>query len=794
VRVLYLEDDAADADLARRALRRSDPGIELEVAVTVADAIARLAAGEPPDIVLTDLQLPDGNGLDLLREIRARHAALPVIVLTGQGESEPAIAALRAGADDYLVKRDDYLQRLPRLLASVLTRARDASTLGARVLDVVVALAGDVPGRSLEPLLAAAPHVSFILADGIADALRLIGGGAGAAGAPGAAADVLVLDAEAWSSELLDALRTIRGDRGLDLPVVVVTSRADGDDVAQAMRFGASAYHVRHGGDAPVLAVAIESAYARVELAREQLMQRETADRLSTVVENAMDGIVTIDGDGRIVVFNRAAEAMFGIPRSVALGSPLDLLLPERFWEAHRGHVEKFAAGGVSGREMGASMRLVGRRADGQEFPIEAVISRALHDGEVLLTVFILDITEAERSQSAQRRLEEQLVEARRLEAVGRLAGGIAHDFNNILGVVMGNAELVLLKGELSEAGRKHLESALQAALRGAGLVRQILTFGRQVTEERAPLALSSVIHEAVGQLAVGMPDDVRAFVSCDLDAPAVLANETQLHQVLTNLCTNSRLAIGAGPGRIDVGLRAATLGGDATLVHPDLVPGRYAVITVADNGCGMDATAVERIFEPFYTTRPEGEGTGLGLSVVHGIVRSHGGAIIVESRLGEGTTFAVYLPATDLAPEPTGAAAGGAAPAATASAGGRILLLDDEAPLAAVAGRLLERLGYSVSVHSDAEQALAAVQGDPAAFDLVITDARMPGLTGLEFAAQVGRARADLPVVLMSGFVDDGLVERAAAIGIREVMRKPTPLHELARVVGGLIAVTPPA
>jgi PAS domain S-box-containing protein len=514
---------------------------------------------------------------------------------------------------------------------------------------------------------------------------------------------------------------------------------------------------------------------------------------LAGIVDHALDGIITADEEHRILVYNAAAEAMFGRPAAEIIGQPLERLLPPRYSASHREGVERYGKSSVSARRMGEALRVTGLRANGEEFPLEASISQADIRGQKLFTVIVRDISERERAAELRARLEAQLGEAKKMEAIGTLASGIAHDFNNILGAVLGNTELALheLGGNHPIAGS--LEETRQASRRGTELVRQILTFGRQGREPQRVFSLRSVAGDAVKLVRASLPAEIELDTAFGADIPNVLANPTQIHQIVMNLCTNARHAIGDRPGRIDVRLRSTLLEADASHVHADLEPGRYAHLSVSDTGEGIDAVTRERVFEPFFTTKSVGHGTGLGLSVVHGIVKAHGATVTVISRPGEGTTFDLYFSAVEAAVEDgEDGEDAGLALDLQAGGGARVLYIDDEALLVSLGTRLLGRLGYEVSGHTESAEALAAVCADPLAFDLVITDFNMPGLSGLDLARELSQLRPELPVVLMSGYVTDELHARAALYGVRRILQKPSPLEELTNTVRQLTDTTP--
>ncbi len=398
------------------------------------------------------------------------------------------------------------------------------------------------------------------------------------------------------------------------------------------------------------------------------------------------------------------------------------------------------------------------------------------------------DITEQKQAEFARAQLEFQLRESQKMEALGTLAGGVAHDFNNIVATIMGNAELARLDLAPGHAAQESLDEIRKASRRAKDLVQQILAFGRRQVLERQVIALAPVVEESVRLLRSTLPAGVSLSVHCAPEAPTVLADATQVEQVLLNLCTNAWQVIqGQGlPGSIEIHLEAhsadkAAYSGPEQRARGgriDLRPGRYARLTVLDNGPGMDDATRERIFEPFFTTKPVGEGTGLGLAVVHGIVREHEATIEVQSAPGQGARFRIYFPEaiTPTAPVPA------PPPAATAAHGGgkRILCVDDDESVVFLMLRLLERQGYRVSGYTDPREALAAVRADPGGFDLVVTDYNMPGMSGLDVARAVRAIRPDLPVAVASGFIDEALRAQAKGAGVRELIFKANAVEDV--------------
>jgi len=376
------------------------------------------------------------------------------------------------------------------------------------------------------------------------------------------------------------------------------------------------------------------------------------------------------------------------------------------------------------------------------------------------------------------KRLEAQLKQAQKMEAIGTLAGGIAHDFNNILGAILGNVELARTAVGPGHPVLEELAEIAQAGRRATGLIKQILAFSRRRESTKRVVRLADVIQEVTGLLRSTISANVELAISTKEGTPNILADANQIHQVLLNLCTNAWQSLEGKPGRIEIHVDRAVV--DAPASAGGAAQGRYARLVVTDDGRGMDDATIERIFDPFFTTKEPGVGTGLGLSVVHGIVKDHNGTISVTSAPGAGASFAILFPEYAGEAEAT-------EPRARDPYRGRgehVLFLDDEEALVRLARRLLERLGYRVTGFSDAEAALASVRDDPTRFDLAITDFNMPGLSGVQVAELLRMIRPDLPVILTSGNITDDLRESAAHAGVSHVLHKPSTMEELAEVV----------
>lgn len=383
-----------------------------------------------------------------------------------------------------------------------------------------------------------------------------------------------------------------------------------------------------------------------------------------------------------------------------------------------------------------------------------------------------------------RKRLEVQLRQAQKMEAIGTLAGGIAHDFNNILTAILGYTELALNDMRQDSAVWRYLQEVRKAGQRAKTLVQQILTFSRRTEQARTPVQLPRLVEEALTLLRASLPSTIAIRHHISQDAGTVLADPTQLHQVLLNLCANAEYAMRETGGLLEIRLEPVEVDEQVTAQHPELLAGPYVRITVTDTGHGMTPDVVERIFEPFFTTKRPGEGTGMGLALVHGIVASHGGVVTVASVVGQGTTFTVYLPRTDYSVRDEAAQEGSLPTGAE-----RVLFVDDEEVLVRLGQEILLGLGYDVVVCTSSVEALDVFRMAPQRFDLVITDQTMPHMTGEELTLELRRLRLDIPIILCTGFSHIIHAERARELGIDAFLMKPLAIQELARVIQQVLA-----
>lgn len=393
------------------------------------------------------------------------------------------------------------------------------------------------------------------------------------------------------------------------------------------------------------------------------------------------------------------------------------------------------------------------------------------------------DISRYKRAQAEKVELEGQLRQAQKMEAIGTLAGGIAHDFNNILSPIIMYTEIALREMQPENALRPYMEQVLKSSRRAADLVKQILTISRQSERQRAMVQLSPMVKESLKLLRASLPATIEIRQEIVSQWDWVLADPTEIYQIIMNLCTNAAHAMADQGGVLTVGLDNVELQQEQTAHGLSLKPGNYLRLSIRDTGCGIRPELLERIFEPYFTTKAVGVGTGLGLALVHGIVENCGGGIIVATEAGKGTTFQILLPLMQAEEE------GYSEPVKPMSGGKeRILLVDDEPDIVMAAQIILKRLGYEVTGLTNAQDALATFGTTPYKFDLVITDLTMPHLTGLDLAYEILALRPDIPIIACTGYGESVTLEKARALGIREILLKPLIPAQLAEKIRQLL------
>ena len=452
------------------------------------------------------------------------------------------------------------------------------------------------------------------------------------------------------------------------------------------------------------------------------------------------------------------------------------------------GKIESQIAGAAQGEAQNHTIEYRVQRKDGVYIDVEdsGRVVRLPKGRAVRAIGFLKDVTERNRAEAERVRLDTQLREAQKMEALGTMAGGIAHDFNNILGAILGHGELAEADTPAESKQSLQLRAILEAGRRGKALVQQILTFARRGASEKRAVELWPIVLEVRDLLAASVPASVTVRLDVDDPHTSVLADPTQMHQVLMNLCTNAVQAMTDG-GQLSIGLGFETVTQTHALTQGHVESGTYAVVSVHDTGLGMDSKVAARMFEPFYTTKGPGQGTGLGLALVQAIVADHGGAIEVDTRLGAGTMVKVYLPC---APDHVLEAQKRDAQTPRGS-GQTVLLVDDDRAMLAMAEDMLAQLGYEPVGYDNSVKALEAFRAGPSRFDAVLTDEMMPELTGTQLAVRVKELRPELPVVIASGYGGPELRQRARQAGVHQVVNKPYESGTIARALAAALETT---
>ncbi|MCX5817088.1 MAG: response regulator [Proteobacteria bacterium] len=797
--ILVVDDSPPILDIVRNALEGE--GYRVYVATSGEKALSRVLQSTP-DLILLDVLMPGMDGFETCRRLKAdeRTIDIPVIFMTGLIDMAHKVRGFEVGGVDYVTKpieigelvarvtmhlsmhgmQEQLRAQNERLQQEITERKRveeEIRTLNAeleqRVEERTAELSEEIEERrQAEEALRESEERYRVAIEGANDGVAIVKD------------DVHVYA----NREFLTMFGYNSIDETIGLPpfftvhpddrewVAGYTSaRQRGEDVPGKYEFKGirndgtpiyievSANTIMYRGDKATLV------YFRDITSRKQA--EEERARLATAIEQAAEGVIVTDKNWVIQYVNPAFERMTGYNRDTIIGQPAHFLKSDKEDSTfYRNMRDSLTRGDVW------SGRLTYRRQDGTYYLAETTASPVRDK-----TGDIINYVSIHRDVTHEVRLERELRQAQKMEAIGTLAGGIAHDFNNILTVIMGATELAMHKVSKENPVWHDLDRALGATFRATDLVRQILAFSRQAEQERKPVQIAPIVKEVLKLLRSSLPTTIEICqdITVRPEEGMVLADPTQIHQVLMNLCTNAAHAMHAKGGVLDIRLSAMVA--DAFLVskYPDLKAGPYVCLEVSDTGHGMDAAVMERIFNPYFTTKAVGEGTGLGLAMVHGIIKSYGGAITVYSEPGHGTTFHVFFPGIEgtIIPE---AEVADILPTGTE----RILFVDDEKTLVDLAKEMIESLGYHVIAKGNSLEALEDFRVRPNDYDLVITDMTMPGLTGKDLARELMLIRGDIPIILCTGFSDLVNEKKAKEAGIREFIMKPYAIADLAKAI----------
>jgi PAS domain S-box-containing protein len=505
----------------------------------------------------------------------------------------------------------------------------------------------------------------------------------------------------------------------------------------------------------------------------------EEKERAENYLAIAGTAILALNVKGTITLINRKGCEILGYDLIELLGSNwADMVIPEDDREAFEQEFADIVAGKTA-PELHRESEVLAKSGERRLIDWHLTVIRnslgnitgTLSSGE--------DISDRERAQREREHLQMQLRQADKLKTIGTLAGGIAHDFNNILTPIIGYSHMALSEVEEGSQVYSDIKRVVKGAGRAKELVNQILTFSRRGEPEMASVHPNMIVKEALKLIEASCPANIEVVADISDECPPVMGNQSQLHQVVMNLCTNAFHAMKEKGGVLSVVMETFEVGSKFTRHRKDDARGKYVKLSIRDTGHGMSPETLERIFEPFYTTRDIGEGTGMGLATVHGIVTGHGGEIFADSRIGGGTTLDIYLPQTAVAAKDESVAN------ETIWQGSeRILFVDDEEEITDLARQLLERAGYSVTTETDSREALRRFAKRPDDFDIVVTDQAMPKLYGIKLAEKIFKIRPGFPVILISGFADSVTLESVQDKGICDFLMKPLVGYELAQAI----------
>ncbi len=766
ISILVVEDENIVAkDVVNRL---KNLGYTVTGAVASGEDAVRAVNLRHPDLVMMDIMLKGNmDGIEAARRI-FETLDIPVVYLTAYADEKTLLRAKVTEAFGYLLKpfeeRELHITIEMALFKHQMERKlRESEQWLSAILQSVAdaVIATDTQGR-----------IRFL--NPIAQALT----GWSQAEAAGVLLGEVFRPADKQASERISrAVRDAAGEQG-DAGAVTRTTLIVRD--GREIPVDESLAPIRNAAGETTGVVLVFRDVTERRQSEEALQQSES--QLAGIVGTAMDAIVTVDEDHLILLFNAAAEKMFRTSAAAAIGKPIEQFIPVRFHDVHHEHMRAFAGTGVSRRSMGELGVVYGMRRDGDEFPAEASISQIEIGGRKFFTVILRDITE-------RKKMEEQLRQAQKMESIGTLASGIAHDFNNVLNNVLGFA--AQLKKYLHDEAkvRKYIETIEKSAMRGADLSSQLLSFARTGRRTNTQTNLYQIVGEVIASCRETFPAAVKLESRVAPDLLPTLGDHGGLYQVLLNLCVNARDAICARPdgtGVLTIEARNAVIGKEVSS-HLFAVPGSRCVeLKVSDTGMGIPERIRDKIFDPFFTTKDRGRGTGLGLSIVYNIVRSHQGAIILDSEEGVGSTFRVFLPAIQ-AESVDDHRRGSTAPDGAKKHS--VLLVDDEPAMQELGRELLEDDGYEVTIAANGLEALEIYKEHHDRIDLVVLDLVMPGMDGGQTYTEMKKINKGLKAFFCTGFISDqiisGLLEEEKLHAVSKPFRPDDFLKTVRSVIG---------
>jgi len=777
--ILVVDDTPANLKLLMDLLNTQ--GYKVRPAPDGKIALAAVAARKP-DLILLDIKMPDMDGYEVCRRLKENKQTqeIPIIFISALTSLEDRIKGFAVGGVDFITKpfqREEVLARINTHLQLFQMQQNLENLVDERTEELNKAY------QSLQKSETEAREAEKkyrTLFESSSDAIMLLD-------------DTGFIDCNDASLRIFGCTdrKEIIGSNPVQWSPPTQADGRDSSTAAQeenaiALREGQNFFEWifrRDNGEeffAEVLLSPMEIGGNRVMQSTvrditERRQLEEDQIRLTTAIEQASEAVIITDAAAKIQFINPAFEHTTGYSREETIGQNPRILQSGKHDLAF--YKEMWAIL-LQGKPWHG--HLINKKKDGTCFEEEVTISPVTTSGGK-----IINYVAVKRDVTNEVSLEKQLRQAMKLEAIGTLAGGIAHDFNNILSAILGYGELSQRQLPENHPVAKNLQQILKAGNRAADLTKQILSFSRQDEGEVKVVAVQPLVKEVLKLLRSSLPTTID--IKQDLSAPAglILADPTQIHQVLMNLCTNAKYAMGDDGGTLSISLNQIEVSSSSAIpLHLDIRHGNYLDLKIRDTGCGMDDLVLANIFDPFFTTREQGQGTGLGLSVVYGIVKKHNGEITVSSEPDKGTIFHVYLPVITEESEPEGLKI-----EVVPGGNERILIVDDDPTIGEMLEQLLLPLGYQATIFTSSIEALKQFKATPEAFDLIITDMTMPHMTGKKLATELMAIRPELPVILCTGYSESVDETEAKSLGIRELLMKPFVKNELEKAIRNVLS-----
>lgn len=780
-RILVVEDDEGLNNLAQKSLRRA--GFDTEGVLTGSHALERISAN-PDLIMLIDQQLPDMKGTELIGTLRKNSMYIPFVAMTGHGDEALAIAMMKLGARDYLIKGFDFTDHLPevfqRLCRELHTEKRlDSAEKALLQSEERFKLAMEATQDGLwdwnveTDEMYLSPSCSALL---------------------GYTSDTLELDINVWNNLIHTDDKVVVFKAYSDC----IANHNDGFEVEYRVR-GKNGEWVWILGRGKVVARSDSGRAPRMvgtltDITRLKLGETESAIQattLNTIFNSTPSILILVNEEHRVHKINYSGMVFSAKKEEELIGRLagdilccIDALHGKGCGTTLncakcpvRTRVETTFQTGKPCHEEDKMTFLL----DDEETTLDLLISTVLLTLGMskIVLVTLTNISDLKRAESERRSLEQQLRQSLKIQSIGTLAGGIAHDFNNILTAILGYTEMAKFESKQEPALHEDLSQVIKAGNRAKELVQQILVFSRQSETERISLQPGKVVKEAIKMLRPSLPSTIVISQSFCQPMGSILADPTQLHQIIMNICTNAYHAMEDTGGKLDISLKETILNNEDIGYKHNIEAGVFVQISIADTGHGIAKEIIDKIFDPYFTTKETGKGTGMGLSIVHGIVLSYGGFVTLDSEPGKGTTVHVFLPVIDKKP-----LAEASVVDEIILGNEKILFVDDEEAIVNMNKKMLEKLGYHVTASKNSLDAWETFQAQPNQFDLVITDQTMPNMTGCDLARNILQIRPDIPIILCTGYSTIINEKEAKAIGISAFVTKPVSNNNLSTLI----------